>query len=908
MPRFFAVYVAILAAAAMTLLTALGQDIGRDDWSALVVLTLLAVLLDLLEIELLNGIRFTFASAVIFGTVIVSGLPAAVWVAALSNLADSLILGKKLWQIVFNAAQGVLAIWVSGQVFFLLGGHTGQAFQEPLAALIAAGVSFLANILIVAVALLLLRGVPLHRSLRDMLWGQAGLTYLPGQLTGLIGIYLALNRAWVYLGFVMALIILTRETFRSYLSLYSSAEIRRQELSAVLNATGSAIVLRDNTGALRLVNRQFVQWAGLNSGPESEVNAVSEHLIRSTPAGRSLLAAGRAVGNWDKMEPVSGLIPLGLPDVHFADYHRAPVGEGEGPVGVVEVFTDITALKEAEEQLRSANESMLRALTAAIDARDPYTHGHSFSVAEFSVVIARFLGLGEADIARLRYSALLHEIGKLRVDDQVLRKHGPLTPEERAIMMQHPVIGAELLQKAGVFLELIPGVRYHHEWYGGGGYPDGLRGEAIPFDARIIAVADAFDAMTSDRPYRRALTATEALDRIKAGNRVQFDPTVVKAFIRAYEEGEVEKARERLAEVISPSPMPPPETVVSQPVPEAGVIRPVHQRELSILYRVARENYFRMDLPQTLRRILEICADSVGNHVYMVWLTEPQTGKLKLAASLGNTGNLPANAKLEPGQGMIGRVALTGRPVFLDDSQPEPGSLVPLPHTRSVCALPLIHGGSVIGVFDVESPRAGLFNQDDQYLLEALAQQIANAVELVRYHEQLSYAATHDGLTRALNHSAFYQHLTAAVEEARFYGYPLALIILDLNNMKAVNDTYGHLAGDQALREWANFLRSQVRLEDNVARYGGDEFAIIMPRAGRAEAEALIERLHRSSPRSFQLDGRTISLPRASFGLACFPEDGERPAELVAWADHQMYTRKGRSPYLLLGEGGPRFF
>ncbi|MCG0239868.1 MAG: diguanylate cyclase [Firmicutes bacterium] len=900
MPRAFAALMGTLTCMALGLLFFFAHQIQRPDWPYLIVLIIIAFVFDLLELDLPDGFRFSLVSAVHVAAVIIVGVPTAVWVAAVSTAAGELLCGRGPRAIAFNTSQAVVAVVAAGYAFHLLGGEVGPGFDQPLIALVAAGVYFVVNSLAVAAAFRFGLGRPFLHSLRLLLWGQPGMTYLLGQVTGLIGAYFALRREWVYLAFIVGLILLTRQAFQSYLDLYRREELRNQELTAVLNAVGSAIVLRDDRGAVRLVNRQFLRWAGLEPGADQGLDEIREDQIRSTPAGRTLLEAGATLGSPVTGGATSGVLRLALPGVRFVGYHRVPVGGGPEPAGIVEVFTDITALKEAEEQARAANESMLRALTAAIDARDPYTHGHSFHVAEYAVLIARRLGLDEADVARIRYAALLHDIGKLGIEDRVLRKHGPLTPEERAIMMQHPVIGAELLEKVGVFPELVPAVRHHHEWYNGGGYPDGLKGEEIPFDARIVAVADAFDAMTSDRPYRRALSPEEALARLQAGCNVQFDARVVAAFVAAYEAGEVEAVRERLRGIASPPPVEP----EPRPVPEAGVIRPVHHRELSLLYRVARENYARLDVKQALRRILEICHDSLGQYVYMVLLTDPETGDLVVEAALGPAPELPTGLRVRPGEGPVGQAAETGRPVLVHSlAEPIAGPL-PLPQTRSVCAVPLIYSGRVVGVFNVESHRPGAFSPDDQYLFEALAQQVANAVELARYHEQLAHAATHDGLTGVLNHSTFYQRLTEAVERARQERGALSLILVDLNNMKAINDTYGHLAGDQALREWAALLRANVRPQDLVARYGGDEFAVILPGASRSDARALVERLHEASTRTFQLEGRTICLPRASFGIACFPEDGERPTELVAWADHQMYAHKARSSLLLPGDRG----
>ncbi len=172
-------------------------------------------------------------------------------------------------------------------------------------------------------------------------------------------------------------------------------------------------------------------------------------------------------------------------------------------------------------------DSYFATLAAALDARDPYTAGHSLRVAEYAVKIGELAQLPEERIDELRKSALLHDIGKIGIRDAVLLKEGRLTDEEWQQVKQHPVLGEAILKQvepADAMAPYLPGVRSHHERYDGRGYPDGLAGEEIPLFGRIIAVADAFDAMTSDRPYRKGLARDRAIDILERGRGTQWDP------------------------------------------------------------------------------------------------------------------------------------------------------------------------------------------------------------------------------------------------------------------------------------------------------------------------------------------------------------------------------------------------
>ncbi len=178
--------------------------------------------------------------------------------------------------------------------------------------------------------------------------------------------------------------------------------------------------------------------------------------------------------------------------------------------------------------------STISALIQAVEAKDSYTRGHSESVRRYTLDIAHALGLPADVIERLEYASLLHDIGKIGVAETILRKPGRLTDEEYMEIKAHPAIGASIVQRLRLLGQEAGTVRYHHEWYNGRGYPDGLKGEQIPLGARIISVADAFDAMTSDRPYRRTMSRQEAIAELQRCSGTQFDPKIVEAAVRVF--------------------------------------------------------------------------------------------------------------------------------------------------------------------------------------------------------------------------------------------------------------------------------------------------------------------------------------------------------------------------------------
>lgn len=197
-------------------------------------------------------------------------------------------------------------------------------------------------------------------------------------------------------------------------------------------------------------------------------------------------------------------------------------------------FEEELVHKFTNEKIISQNHliEMVTSLAGAIDAKDPYTKGHSTSVSRYSEALARSLNLPEEEVQRIRLGALLHDVGKIGIPENVLKKPDRLLDDEWEIMKQHPVIGAEkVLQPNEALHEFIPIVKYHHEHYDGTGYPEKLKGEEIPYAARIVSVADAYHALISDRPYRKGMSVEKACEILKMGSGIQWDPDLVRQFI-----------------------------------------------------------------------------------------------------------------------------------------------------------------------------------------------------------------------------------------------------------------------------------------------------------------------------------------------------------------------------------------
>jgi cyclic di-GMP phosphodiesterase len=217
-------------------------------------------------------------------------------------------------------------------------------------------------------------------------------------------------------------------------------------------------------------------------------------------------------------------------------------------------------LKRLTDQLEST-EMVIFSMARWVEIKDPYTEGHLRRIAGFAEQTARALGLSTSEVRTVRYAGILHDIGKIGVSESILRKPGRLTPTEQTELRKHAEYGATIIAPLRFAPEVAPIVLAHHEHWDGGGYPGGIKGEAIPLGARIIAVVDAYDAMTSDRPYRPSLGRAEAERRLRHGIGTQWDPGVVEAFLALLEAGQLAPA-----ELLGPVPIP---EIAAQPLPPA---------------------------------------------------------------------------------------------------------------------------------------------------------------------------------------------------------------------------------------------------------------------------------------------------------------------------------------------------
>jgi putative nucleotidyltransferase with HDIG domain len=326
---------------------------------------------------------------------------------------------------------------------------------------------------------------------------------------------------------------LVTSTYRRRKAAVPGDEIRDVLRNGRPQATIDSIATKP--GGSARTRRQIVAWSALRPRGGRPVGVV-EMTVDPAKLDSSLARASRTA--WLAVVAVFGALLLAiLLLVRGASARLARQNDA---------FQDRS--HELLESTRRLEESLLETvetLNAAVEARDPYTAGHSQRVRRVSLAIGRELGLSSKQLGALGTAALFHDVGKIGIPDSILTKAGPLTPSEAAIMREHVTRGAEIVAKVSSFKESVPAVRHHHERWDGLGYPDGLSGSEIPLEASIIGLADAWDAMTTDRPYAAALSLNDALLQVHTCREKQFNPVVVDAF--------ADVAKRRPAEVLPPA-------------------------------------------------------------------------------------------------------------------------------------------------------------------------------------------------------------------------------------------------------------------------------------------------------------------------------------------------------------------
>jgi diguanylate cyclase (GGDEF)-like protein len=568
-------------------------------------------------------------------------------------------------------------------------------------------------------------------------------------------------------------------------------------------------------------------------------------------------------------------------------------GLNETDLPAVMAFANQTAaaLETARllDESRQVEEAAVLTLAGAIELRQAM-HSRAREHAELAERFAQYLGFDAARQRRIRYAALLQDLGKLIVPESILQQRGRLSAEERALIMTHPVVAADLLARFKPLADLAPLVRSHHEWFNGEGYPDGLEGDAIPLETRVISVVTAFFNVTFDVSVKSATTVAEGLEELGRSRGINLDPGVTDAFIRMCQQAESSQAPwfKQMLEAMN-SPQPP------APAAPRDVLSVADSRELRIIYRIAQETTAVLDLETLLGRIVTIIREVMGYYMVAILLPGSRPDELRVGAHSGYAVDI-TGLTIAVNEGITGWVFARGEPKIVPDVRVEPRYFGVDGTVRSELAFPLISRGRVVGVLNAESQDVDAFSEADVALMSAVGSQLASSLEVAQLHDSLKREASHDPLTRLNNRRLFLERVQQTVDRTAASGESFSIVFLDVDGLKRINDTFGHLAGDALLREVSNALTDAVRGEDVVARYGGDEFVVLLPSTGAAAAAVVAQRISDGIARHRFMAGRDLlQIPGVSLGIATFPQDGSTAEELLATADATLYRQKRRA-------------
>ncbi len=564
---------------------------------------------------------------------------------------------------------------------------------------------------------------------------------------------------------------------------------------------------------------------------------------------------------------------------------------------------NVNRVREAHahaNQLHDLYHSTIASLAMAIDAKDQCTHGHVQRVQALALGLARRCGFNDPkDLQGLKAAALLHDIGKLAVPEYILNKPSGLTEWEVQKMRAHPSVGAEILETVPFPYPVTPYVRSHHEKWDGTGYPDGLAGEEIPLGARILSLADCYDALRSNRPYRSRLSRIATIDYVRTQAGKAYDPKLVDVLIDNIDEleTEIEAAEQQLPRSVMRKIE---ASLGSGRIGKRDIARTVFHdiasahREIQAVYEISQTVGKSLNVSETLALLASKIRNLAPYDACAVYLLNSQTEMMSPYQVVGDYADALEEIELKVGDGVTVWVAANRQTLINVSPGPDFTDNPFLQNVFQSClCLPLSIEDSILGVISLYSTRPNTYDDDHLRLMETITPQAASAINNAIIYEETQEDAYTDLLTGLPNLRYFKVFGEQELKRAARVNYPVTFLMMDLESFKSINDRYGHKVGDRALIEISHILRNQMRRSDTCIRYGGDEFVGILPGVDKALVQRTMSRIQEAvdQHRIILNEKESVSLG-ISLGAATFPVDGRDLEVLLAIADHAMYRNK----------------
>jgi diguanylate cyclase (GGDEF)-like protein/putative nucleotidyltransferase with HDIG domain len=537
------------------------------------------------------------------------------------------------------------------------------------------------------------------------------------------------------------------------------------------------------------------------------------------------------------------------------------------------VHTVVARLREEQDETRRAMDVQLatiEALALAIEAKAGCTPEHIRSIQQYAGTLAEAAGLSDAEVQVVRTAALLHDIGNMAVPEHILSKPEALTPEEFERVKIHPRVGAEILRNVPFGGPVGELVLCHHERWDGLGYPAGLRAEDIPVGARILSIADCYSTLQADRPYRPARTQTASIAVLREYAGTAFDPALVDLLLSRLDMGSTAPAAAPTENAWTEGGG----LVALQDI--AGA-----HREEQTLYEIAQALGSSLGVTDAMALIQDKVSRLVPFVTCALFLGDENDGYVCRYAHGPGT-----EALLKWAPKSWSEVSL--RLPSCADGRGAHGE-----ELTALLPCPLRFEGRLIGGLVIYHTVAGCFTDEHRRVLNRVSEQAAAVIFNSTRFEQTQHESHTDPLTGLPNRRSLDLQFESGLARATRTKSTIGVVVLDLDRLKEINDTYGHEAGDRALRAVGSVLRSTVRQNDLCARFAGDEFVVVMWDCSPEHEERRMLELqsavgaHPFEPRP----GVRVSLS-ISAGPSRFPVDGSTFEELLAAADERMYHDK----------------